>query len=107
VLLTFAPFVVLALLDASSFGWSFSQLLWSIVLLIAGGHASIPIWVLSSLILGCLMSALVVSARLEREPVPPLRRLGLRGPGSYFSSGPTDDSATPKPRRPRRRLFGR
>lgn len=107
VLLTFAPFAVLALLDASSFGWSFSQLLWSIVMLIAGGHASVPIWVLSSLILGCLMSALVVSARLEREPVAPLRRLGLRGPGSYFSSGPTDGSATPRPRRPRRRLFGR
>jgi hypothetical protein len=107
VLLSFAPFVILALLDASSFGWSFSQLLWSIVLLIAGGHASVPIWMLSALILGCLMSALVVAARLERDPVPPLHRLGLRGPGSYFSSGPTDESGKPKARRPRRRLFGR
>lgn len=107
VLLSFAPFVILALLDASSFGWSFSQLLWSVALLIAGGHASIPIWVLSSLILGCLMSALVVSARLEREQVPPLRRLGLHGPGSYFGSRQAVGSEKPKSRRPRRRLFGR
>ena len=108
VLLSFAPFVVLALLDASSFGWSFSQLLWSIVLLIAGGHASVPIWILCSLILGCLMSALVVCARLDREPVPPLRRLGLRGPGSYTGLGESEnDKPASGRRRPRRRLFGR
>jgi hypothetical protein len=105
VLLSFAPLVILALLDASAFGWSFEQLLWSIVMMIAGGHASVPIWMLAALILGCLMSALVVCARLEREPMAPTRRLGIRGPG--FNVG-TESGQTPKQRRrPRRRLFGR
>lgn len=66
VLLSMAPLVVLALLDASAFGWSLHQLLWSVVTLIAGGHASVPIWLLSSVILGAMMSALVVAFRLER-----------------------------------------
>lgn len=82
VLLSFSPLVILALIDASAFGWSFEQLLWSVALLIAGGHASIPIWLLSSLLLGCLMSALVVATRLERARVVSRSR-------------------------PRRRLFGR
>lgn len=70
VLVALAPPVALALVEASAFGWSAHQLGWAIVLLVAGGHASAPIWLLSSLICGCVLAALVVAVKLERLPRP-------------------------------------
>ncbi|HWI22093.1 MAG TPA: M28 family peptidase [Baekduia sp.] len=80
VLLSMSPLVALALIDAAAFGWSLHQLLWSVALLIAGGHASLPIWLLSSLILGSMMSALMVAVRLERF-APVDTEAGSHGPG--------------------------
>jgi hypothetical protein len=82
-----APLLLVAIVDATAFGWSPGETLWSSALLVAGGHLSFPLWTLSCTVAACCIAALVVAYRLEREEGDGETQITVRGPVTYAGPG--------------------
>ena len=82
-----APLLLIALVDATAFGWSPGEVLWSGALLVAGGHVSVPLWMLSCVMGACCIAALIVAYGLERDAGGGATQITVRGPVTYAGPG--------------------
>ena len=63
------------------------DLLWNVVLLIAGGHLTIVVAIEYSVLLGCLVSAALIARRELSAPRPEDAPVTVRGPITYAGPG--------------------
>jgi hypothetical protein len=63
------------------------ELLWNVLLLIAGGHVAPAVALEYSVLLGCVASLLAIVRRPRQEPAPEPTRVSVRGPVTYAGPG--------------------
>jgi hypothetical protein len=83
-----APFLLVDLSIAGQLGLSPAHFAWFCVLLVAGGVVGPLGWVIWSLVLTCLVAALVMALRSRSSVTPPeTQQITVRGPVSYAGPG--------------------
>jgi hypothetical protein len=82
-----APAILVGLYYALSLGFGAGSLLWTGVLMVAGGQIGLVVAVEWSLMLGCTATVVALAARRRREPVPEPVPVTVRGPITYAGPG--------------------
>jgi hypothetical protein len=83
-----APFLLVDLSLAGQLGLSPAEFGWFCLLLVAGGVIGPVGWVIWSLVLVCLVAALLVALRSRSSAAAPeTPRITVRGPASYAGPG--------------------
>ena len=82
------PFAIGGLVLASQFGYGPLDLVWSLLLLVAGGHIPPVAWLFWSLVAGCVAAAVVLAWRTKPPPTADAEpRITVRGPLTYAGPG--------------------
>jgi hypothetical protein len=82
-----APAALVGLYYALSLGFGIGSLLWTGVLMVAGGQMGLVVAVEWCLMLGCTATVVALAARRRREPLPEPVPVTVRGPITYAGPG--------------------
>jgi hypothetical protein len=82
-----APAILVALYYALSLGFGLGSLLWTGVLMVAGGQMGLVVAVEWCLMLGCTATVVALASRRRREPLPDPVAVTVRGPITYAGPG--------------------
>jgi hypothetical protein len=73
---------------AGQFGYGPLDLVWSLLLLVAGGHIPPVAWLFWSLVAGCVAAAVVLAWRTKPPPTADAEpKITVRGPLTYAGPG--------------------
>jgi hypothetical protein len=87
ILVGLVPVALVILYYSSQFHLGPLEVLWTGVLLIAGGGLGVPALLEWSIVAGCAVSVAVIAARGARSPVPEAAPITVRGPITYAGPG--------------------
>jgi hypothetical protein len=81
------PFVLVILYYANQFDLGLVGVVWTLVVLVAGGAVGIPAMLAWSIFAGCAVSVALIGARAARAGAPEIAPVTVRGPVTYAGPG--------------------